>query len=663
MNRETLPSGVRACVRTLRAALLAAGLCAAALACAARPAHAVILPAITIDGPSEDIVGFGGVAMSEDGTGGAVYLKRVEGVAHVFVARYREGHWLSPIRVDPEQPFAASWPRIGAANGGELVVTWATPFATQNGRPVEELLSATLGPGSAQFGPGIIIDPDIRNGSGTSPDLKMSSTGRADIVYRVVSEGRGIVPLLRPSDVVEQVRVAHFNGERWSLLGAINRNSGISMRPPTEMNAPKIAIGPTGNAVVTWQEPDIEGVARIWARRLFGRTIDYVLPVSATSFAGAAIAIDADAPSVALSRLGEAAVAYRQPTGVGAPLPGPRVFLNLLPDGESADGSNFAGATVADPGFGGGPASIVGPPSIDVDEKQQLRLLYDGGGTPRVVQGNEAGLTGTLALGPAFAGAESASASVMNPAGGGISAWPSADARGQAAVAVRQDFPAGAVQTALLGGAVGGPVSELAVARSGLGDGIVGFLQGPIGHAAVVVGRASAPPQRFVVTVPIKWVRPGGAKVSWQPAVSANEPLSYQLVLDGRPLPTPPRTLALRVPAQGLGDGRHEVQVVARDGDGAATLSAPTELLIDGRPPVVTVARTRAGLGVTVRVSDPASGVDVRAVRVSFGDGAHGRGSALLHHRYSHGGAFQILAIVRDRIGNQAVVRKLVSVP
>ena len=75
----------------------------------------MILPATTIDGPSESIVGFGGAAMAEDGTGGVVYLKTVEGVAHVFVARYVEGHWLAPIRVDTEEQFAASWPRIGAA--------------------------------------------------------------------------------------------------------------------------------------------------------------------------------------------------------------------------------------------------------------------------------------------------------------------------------------------------------------------------------------------------------------------------------------------------------------------------------------------------------------------------------------------------------------------
>ena len=107
---------------------------ALAFAANVRPAEAVILPAVTIDGPSEDIVGFGGVAMAEDGTGGVVYLKRVQGVAHVFVSRYAEGHWLAPIRVEAKQPFAASWPRIGAADGGELVVVWATPFATEERR-------------------------------------------------------------------------------------------------------------------------------------------------------------------------------------------------------------------------------------------------------------------------------------------------------------------------------------------------------------------------------------------------------------------------------------------------------------------------------------------------------------------------------------------------
>ena len=492
-------------------------------------ARAVILPATTIDGPSEEIVGFGGVAMAEDGTGGLVYLKRVEGVDHVFVARYSEGRWLAPIRVDTEQPYAASWPRIAAANGGELVVVWATPFATEHERPVDELLGAVLGPGSSSFGQAMIVDPNIASAIGTSPDLAMSSTGQADVVYRVVHGGPSTV-ILRPGDVVEDVRVAHFDGERWSPLGAINRDPGLSMRPPTEANAPQIAIGPTGGGVVVWQEPEINGVARIWARRLFGTTLDYVLPVSAASYNGAPIGDDADAPKVAISRLGQAEVAYRQTVGQGSPLPGPRIFLNTLPDGESVNGSEFLGANIADSEVPGGSSATVGPPSIDIDEKQDLRIVYDDDGAPRVIEGNDRGLSAALTLGPGFVGAEPSSVSVMNPEGGGVSAWPSANAEGQPAVAVREDFPGGAAQTALVSGGGGGEIGELSVGRSGLGDGLVAFRQGPIGHAAIVATQATTPPAAFFVTAPSGWVKPAQAAITWVQATSANGPLEYSVV-------------------------------------------------------------------------------------------------------------------------------------
>jgi hypothetical protein len=651
-------------------AVLVLVLAATLLAFDTQQADAVILPAVTIDGPSEEIVGFGGIAMAEDGTGGVVYLKRVAGVAHVFVARYVAGHWLAPIRVDGEQPFAASWPRIGAANGGELVVVWATPFASEKQKPVDELLSATLGPGSSRFGPAMIVDRDIRQGTGTSPDLAMSPTGQADVVYRVVSETEGSrsgIPLLRPGDVIEQVRVARFNGARWSPLGSINRNRGVSMRAPTPANAPQIAIGPTGNAVVVWQEPDIQGVARIWARRLFGATINYVLPVSASSFSGGPIQDDADAPTVAFSRVGQAAVAYRQVAGPGSPLPGPRIFLNLLPDGESANGAAFTGATVADAAVAGGRTATIGRPSIDIDEQQDLRLLYDSNGVPRVVEGNDLGLAGTLSLGSPFVGtvlpaSELPSASVMNPAGGGISAWASADAHGHPAVAAREDFRGGAVQTAILSGGAGGPIADLAVGRSTLGDGLVAFQQGPLGNAAIVTAQVTAPPATFVASVPTGWVKPPQARVSWEPVVSANGPISYTVVLDGRELATPPGTFQVAFNPRGLGDGAHRAQVLARDIYGQAELTAASKLRIDGQPPTVKVTRER-GHTVTVRVGDAQSGVRARAVSVSFGDGQRGGGRSLLRHRYARAGVYALTIRVRDKIGNQGVVRRLVSLP
>jgi hypothetical protein len=653
--------------RRARLPMYALALASLILGVYAVQAAAVILPAVTIDGPSEEIVGFGGVAMAEDGTGGLVYLKRVAGVPHVFVARYLDGRWLAPIQADIGQPYAASWPRIAAADGGELVVVWATPFATEHNLPVEELLGSTLGAGASAFGPPMIVDSDIRAGTGTSPDLAMSSTGQADVVYRVVDDEAGqisSIPLLHPGDVVESVRVAHFNGETWSDLGAINRDPGVSMRPPTQFNAPQIAVGPTGNGIVVWQEPDIEGVARIWARRLFGRTLNYVLPVSATSLAGAPIGVDADAPSLAFSFLGQAEVAYRQAAAPGSPLPGPRIFLNTLPDGESAkaSGTEFLGASVADSAVSGGVGATIGPPSVDSDRRGDIRLLYDSDGTPRVVEGNDLGLSGTFSLGPPFAGSDVSAQSVMDPAGGGVSAWPSTDTQGNPAVAVREDFPGGAVQTALVSGGSGGPIGELAVGRSGLGDGLVAFQQGPLGNAAIVAAQATAPPAELILSTPTGWVRPSRAEASWEPALSANGPLSYRVVLDGRPLPTPAGALALHLSPRGLGDGIHHVQLLVTDIYGQATLSTKQALRVDGTPPAITIRSAQGGHAVRVRIHDAYSGVSARTVDVSFGDGHHARGRKSLSHRYSHAGIYQVVVRARDRLGNSGVVRRLVSV-
>jgi hypothetical protein len=652
----------RPSVRPWLGAVLLLALAAIVLAGHIQPAHAVILPATTIAGPSEEIVGFGGVAMAEDGTGGLVYLEREKGVAHVFVSRYADGQWQAPIRVDTEQPYAASWPRIGAANGGELVVVWATPYATDKGRPVDELLGAVLAPGSGSFDPPVIIDPDIRYGTGTSPDLAMSSTGQADVVYRVVNEGESNIPLLRPGDVVEEVRVAHFDGQRWSNLGQVNRDPGASMRPPTEANAPKVAIGPTGNGVVVWQEPNVEThVAQIWARRLFGSTLDYVMPVSAETFDGAPIGQDADAPSVAVSWLGQADVAYRQAVGPGSPLPGPRIFLNILPNGESKSGGEFEGPTIADNAVSGGQSASIGPPSIDIDEKEDLRLLYDSDGTPRVVEGDDKGLTAALSLGPGLAGSEPISASVMNKQGGGVSAWPSQDAQGAPAVAVREDFPNGGVQTGLVSGGAGGEVAELAVGRSGLGDGLVAFRQGPFGNAAIVAAQVTAPPAELVMSTPKGWIKPSEATIAWQPAVSADGPLRYSVVLDGRRVQAPAGALSLRLDPLGLSSGRHSVQLLATDIDGQSTLSAPSPLRIAG-PPSVKIARARGGYGVSVRVSDADAGVDTRDVTVSFGDGHTARGRRRFGHRYAHGGVYRVVVHVRDKLGEAAVIGRWVKV-
>ncbi len=95
---------------------------AAALVCdglVAGPAHAAISASQVLDGPTNDILDVDGAALAPDGTGGIVYRKEVDGVDHVFAVPVDDGHWGSPVEVDPGDLYGAasrrSAPRTGAA--------------------------------------------------------------------------------------------------------------------------------------------------------------------------------------------------------------------------------------------------------------------------------------------------------------------------------------------------------------------------------------------------------------------------------------------------------------------------------------------------------------------------------------------------------------------
>ncbi|HTA37157.1 MAG TPA: PKD domain-containing protein, partial [Solirubrobacteraceae bacterium] len=198
--------------------------------------------------------------------------------------------------------------------------------------------------------------------------------------------------------------------------------------------------------------------------------------------------------------------------------------------------------------------------------------------------------------------------------------------------------------------------------RSGLGDGLVAFRQGPFGNAAIVATQVTAPPVRFVVNVPKQWIKPSQATISWLPAESADGPLRYTVVLDGRRVATPPSALSLHLNTRGLSSGTHKVQVLATDIFGQSTLTPASSIKIDGGSPNVTISRGHGGDGVRVRLSDPNSGLAVKSIKVSFGDGKHGAGRKSLNHVYAHAGIYQVVVEASDKLGNKTTVRKLVSV-
>ena len=114
--------------RLPRACLLAAFALAAAapgLASAAvRRTPTFSPPNVVVDGPSPDISSLNGISIARDGTGGLLYVKNVDGVAHVFVSRLLSGSFQPPQQVDPGLPTASSQPVIAAGQGGLLIVAF-----------------------------------------------------------------------------------------------------------------------------------------------------------------------------------------------------------------------------------------------------------------------------------------------------------------------------------------------------------------------------------------------------------------------------------------------------------------------------------------------------------------------------------------------------------
>lgn len=638
-------------------------------------AGALITPPAVIDGPSADGIGLGGVAMATDGTGGLVYTKTVEGKPHVFVSRFDGRNWSAPIRADAELPYEASEPRIAAGNNGRLLVVWVAPVATVVTHGKSELrfglYSAALGAGAGEFGSPLIVDPNLKTGVGTTPSVAGTVPGKAIVAYRVVTQGvvqpgefTTFVPL-RPGDVGAEIRVARLEGDRWSRLGAINRNPAASMRPPSELNGPQVAIGATGRAVVAWQESDSTGAARIWLRRVTGTTLGSAFLASPETFEGKPVSADATAFSLDVTATDRARVAARVDGTASSSLGGQRVFLTALGSSSSPSGAKPVGPELTE--SGAPPPAPVGPPAVAVSDgagvEGAMNLAFTAATDVRDIGVDEQGkLLPPRGLGGAAAQPDSPVVTTVDPEGGGVTAYESLDESGSPTVVVRQEFPEGELQTGLLYGPLGGAVSQLVGAGAGSGDALVVFCQGESGQLAIVADHVSAPPESFGVIVPKKWVRPQRARISWSPPATAVGGLSYTLVLDGRVVRSRITSRRFTPPPALLGSGIRKVRVIATDGLGGEVISSAMKLRVDGLAPTVRLQVKRRRGEVVLRFKDAESGLAGGSIRASFGDGDSSRGHAVVYHQYAQAGTYTVRVRARDRVGNRLTRRFEVAV-
>ncbi|MGX6449280.1 PKD domain-containing protein, partial [Patulibacter sp. S7RM1-6] len=609
--------------------------------------------AASVAGPDPAIADLGGVAMAPDGTGGMVFRRYEAGVPHVYAARYDGEAWDVPQRVDVGQRFTSTWPRIGAANDGRLVVTWV-----QQGPPSQDsLYSAALPRGGSRFLPPTLVDYTIGDSRAAFPSLAMAPGGDAILAYEKVTAFAH--PILGAGYVTSQIKLARFDGSRWSGVGVpANRVTTTPLRQPTAASGPKVAIAADGDAVVAWQEPDEQLQDRVWARRVFGSRLGTVLPVSPTALGGAQQRGAADALAVRMTDNGRAIVAFRQqpdPTVRSQP---PRVLVAQLDEPESGNGRSFGEAR---PVGGGGAAP--GAPSVGLGGRFGLLTAWEQGGTLRIAQGSQDAAPNVASLGPALAAP--APTATQGVDGRGVVAAATGEGGGR--VAVHELDGAAVKATQAVSGPAGGPVTELDVAGAGNGNALVAFAQGEADERQIAVARVDAPPVPFVVESPGDWTNARRPLIAWLPPPNDPRPRHYTVRIDGKIVARRVYARTFRLPTGAVRDGSHTAQIVATSRTGGGDTASP-ELTFgtDRRRPVATAKVVRRRVRVTVQ--DPggtrASGLAEGGTTVDWGDDETTEGrTRSASHAYAKAGRRTVVVRAQDAAGNVSTTRVRLRVP
>jgi hypothetical protein len=486
----------------------------------------------------------------------------------------------------------------------------------------------------------------------------MNAGGQAYLAYLAITDES---PLNPPGFLGIDVRVARYSNRLWSVLGnPVDRNPATPMPKPTAASGPEIGIDTLGQAVVGWREPDDEFINRIWARRVFGSTFGVPLMVSPNSWEGAPLRGEADAFDLDDAGFGQVAVAFRQQPGQGGKLSVPRIMVNEMPDAFAEGASGFHGARLVD----GGVRGDLGAPSAAVEPEGGFLAGFSSGSATLLASGDNA--EARTAERADDGGSSIAGEPLIDLAesGAGVAAWKELRG-GSGAVAVRELRADGVDEAETLTAPGGGPIGNLALGGSGLGDAIVAWRQGSGPRAQVAAAVVDAPPETFLVEVPDGWQRKATMRVKWNAAANAVGGLRYSVSVDDEAIGRKTRKLHALLKSRRIGDGRHKLQIFAIDDSGQETGSRKGVLRVDRKPPSVRLRRR--GGRVAVVVSDRVSGVKGRKVRASFGEeGAKSSAAALsrkrgkrknrpvvIRHSYSSPGAYRITVGASDRAGNR----------
>lgn len=621
------------------------------------PAEAVVSDPRLFDGPSADLVGDPQSAMSEDGSGGIVYLKRLEGRAHVFAAKFEDGEWGPSQRVDVGQSFDSSWPRIAAGDNGRLLVTWVQEFGIDSDR----MFSSTLDPGASGFQSPVPVDFDVNEATSTFPDLAMARGGQAYLIYNVITDVNTSNP---PGYVGLDVRLARYSNRLWSAVGSrVDRNSSVPMRLPTAAIAPQVGIDIQGQAIVGWLEPDDDFVDRMWARRVFGGQTGIPVLVSPTTFNDKPLRGGVSAISLDVSGFGQGTASFVQQPGQTGALDAPRLLVNNIPDIFTEGSGEFGEAFLADESARGS----IGVPSVAVDPTGLYLSAFSSGAATLLSKGDPFSLYGVERVDSGSSATDGAPQVDLAGTGAGVVAWRELRSSG-GVVSVQERRADGVLESTALSAPFGGSVGPPALGGSGLGDAIVAWSQGTGSGRQVAASVVDAPPDPFFVLVPDVPQRKARIPIAWDPSSNAIGDITYSVSVDDEPVQDGVEATKTMLGPGDIEDGRHRIQIFAVDSAGQETGSLAGRLEVDRTAPKVKLIRR--GSVVTLEIDDgpKSESSGLAGGSVSYGDGSRGRPGgksttvARERHRFDAPGSYRVKVVAGDRAGNQVKKRITVKV-
>jgi hypothetical protein len=155
--------------------------------------------------------------------------------------------------------------------------------------------------------------------------------------------------------------------------------------------------------------------------------------------------------------------------------------------------------------------------------------------------------------------------------------------------------------------------------------------------------------------------------LSWGTALDLWGPLTYTVLVDGKPVATTQETKSV-VPLGSVSEGLHTWRVTATDRRGQTVTTKVRPLKVDTVAPTVTISlkRKKRVATVTAKTGDviPPSGQasGIKAVLIDFGDGSAPVPLRKASHRYRHKGTYTIKVAAADKAGNTGVATRDVTI-